>query len=115
MAPLDLTADELTEFLAVVATEAVAVAQPDGTPDTEIRDKLRRIADGIRAYGAAGHPVLARSARLPSSWPRSSTRRDQVHYHRLGPAIRIKAMTLDALVAGRSDVDTQLSCSVRPS
>ncbi len=56
MASLDLSADELTEFLAVVATEAVAVAQPDGTPDTEIRDKLQRMADGMRAYSAAGGP-----------------------------------------------------------
>jgi hypothetical protein len=56
MASLDLSADELTEFLVVVATEAVAAAQPDGTPDTEIRDKLRRMADGMRAYGAASAP-----------------------------------------------------------
>jgi hypothetical protein len=60
-APLDLTADELTEFLAVTATEAIAVAQPDGTPDTEIKAKLQRLADAMRAYSAAAQPGPGRA------------------------------------------------------
>lgn len=61
---MTLTADELTEFLAVLTTEIIGVVSPDGTPDDEIRGKLQRVTDGMRAYSGASKGPLRAIAEL---------------------------------------------------